>query len=509
MVFVDELTLKQSLKALYGTADHMLKIWFTLKQMGMTVDGVPAIVDTQSPTPSLKRLFSFGSPEGKFYVPFAHTTRFLDMKGDAARSIIQTNIQRWYASDSVVTVNPTNYLSISQNTDNKLEVRPGRTYPAGLGNGDNGFALSENQRVSIPALAFAVWYGRQTPIPSAQDPAAFLLQDLKTSLNLSDAEFQCIFIEAPFSVSTASEKLSDSQIFAICNDFIAAPGSPISAVLNESFTQHTQRLKSMLTLDERPQWLRKTPSTVLKDTITAGAKAILLYGPPRTGKTRAIDLIQSRNSAERTTIQIHDGWTYDHLIQGLQPNTSGQFEWQSGALKRALEEGKKYIVLEEINRTASTQALGEVFSLMEEAYRGPEHKIKLRNGEDFFIPADVTFFLTMNTIDQSTEEVDDALLGRFYSIEFPPRPEDLHSMLEAAGVPAAMAANLKQLFATIQDLYPLGHGYFAQVGPHTDFIQYYVTRIRPVLANHLQTLRPADLTTIDNQVDVLFATANS
>src|SRR5437588_5559257 len=106
MPFVTRDSLERALKRLHGTADHLLKVWLALKQMGMA-QGVPVEVTTASPTPALERLFSYGHPEGDFFVPFAHTRRFKTMKSDAARSIIQTTLRRWRDSGSVVTVDPT------------------------------------------------------------------------------------------------------------------------------------------------------------------------------------------------------------------------------------------------------------------------------------------------------------------------------------------------------------------------------------------------------------------
>ena len=77
-----------------GAAYHMLKIWFVLKAMGLTKSH-SVIIDTSNSTPYLKKLFRSGNENGSFFVPFAHTERFAKMNNDAARSIIQTNIQRW------------------------------------------------------------------------------------------------------------------------------------------------------------------------------------------------------------------------------------------------------------------------------------------------------------------------------------------------------------------------------------------------------------------------------
>jgi len=151
-VYVNEATLRSSVRQLFGTAGHLLKIWFVLKEMGLTTQGDFVDLDTSNSTPALETLFSYGSPSRDFYVPFAHTKRFLTMKHDASRSIIQTTVKRWEDSGSVVTCDPTDFLNIEQRSDGKLRVTTSRSYPLGLGYGESGFAVNDGERVSIPIL---------------------------------------------------------------------------------------------------------------------------------------------------------------------------------------------------------------------------------------------------------------------------------------------------------------------------------------------------------------------
>ena len=121
-----------------------------------------------------------------------------------------------------------------------------------------------------------------------------------------------------------------------------------------------------------------------------------------------------------------------------------------------------------------------------------------------FIPEDTVFFFTMNTIDASTEDVDDALIGRMASVNFPPRIEDLNSILVTAGVIDSDRENIKTVFNTIQSVYPLGHGYFANYKSSSNFLRYYLSRVRPVLCNHFEAFKPELIAQIDNTVDSLF-----
>ena len=499
-MFIAKSTIKEAIYGVRGTANHLLKIWLVLKLMGL--DGqTPVSIDTGNSTPYLKRLFDCGAPDGSFYVPFSHTPRFAFMKSDASRSIIQTTLQRWASSGSVVTCDPSAFLKIENAEDNKLIVKTSRQYPLGLGNGKNGFALEDGERVSIPAELFAVWLFAREDVQEKN--ISELVQDMIELLHLSVAEFKTVFVEKPISIQYQDSQITNAELYDICKH--AFDETPSIEEILEPADAYIRRIKNMVTISEKPTWVQTAPETQLKDLIDNGETAILLYGPPRTGKTRAIDAIVGRGDDARVSIQLHEGWGYENLILGMFPSeNAGTFEWKPGALLSALRARKKYVVLEEINRTNASQALGEVFSLIESAYRGEENGIILPNREKVYIPEDTVVFMTMNTIDASTEDIDDALIGRMASVYFPPRVEDLDSILLTNEIESDTAEKIKEVFNAIQSSYPLGHGYFAGYKAGRDFKQYYLSRVRPVLSNHFDSYKPETLLQIDNVVDSLF-----
>lgn len=508
--FIKPDCLREAISRLVGTAGHMLKVWLVLKHMGLQEGGDHVAIDTSNSTDSLVRLFGCGAPDGRFYVPFAHTPRYMTMKHDASRSIIQTTIQRWASSGSVVTCDPTSFLDINNSPEHGLNVKTARRYPFGLGYGESGFALEDGVRVQIPITAFATWYCRQIEIPITSDLKSFVLDKLLADLNISPAEKELIFVDDSLHIEIGDSMITDEQLFEMCQGMAGSKDVPTVLMQQESYDQYASRVASMTSGLDSPAWLRSDPGAEVRGLVDRGYKAILLYGPPRTGKTRIIDSICSREDPKRATIQIHDGWSYDNLVHGLVPGSDGTWGWQDGPLKKSIEINKKYIVLEEINRTNISQALGEVFSLIEEGYRGPANPITLRDGSPFFIPEDVVFLMTMNTVDKSTEDVDDALIGRLAAIEVPPRVEDLLSILEQNLVEQATRTKLSRLFGSIQSLYPLGHGYFSTLkgNPSDDDVtRHYRFRIRPVLYNFLGDLRSTDLQQIDNLVDELFVSS--
>jgi len=505
--FVSPETLKQAIEQLKGTAGPFFRIWLTLKRMGLS-ETKSVEITTSNATDALKDLFSCGDSEGQFYTPFAPTPSDLFMKGDASRSIIQTNIRQWL--DGTGVKNPTKILAVSERQDpgrgKPLLVRTVRQYPQGLGNGVSGFASRENERVCVPILAFAIWWNRQRAIPPVESDSDYLIQSMLSDLNITSAESACVFIPGDeIYLTTRETKISDTELFMLVSGVAAGPKFEPLAV-SETAEENKSKVHMRKTITDRPKWLNEAPEEQLRRLLASDAKAVLLSGAPRTGKTRAIDQLIPRQRPDRITIQIHDGWGYDQLIEGQIITDNGATEWSSGRLLKAIENNNiKHIVLEEVNRTLLTQSLGEVFSLIEAKYRGVENAIELRSGRRFWIPPDVTLYMTMNTIDKSTEEIDDALLGRLPHVDFAPRVEDLFGMLSAQRLEPRIIDTLCGLFSLIQKYYPLGHGYFADLKPAQHPIPYYVARVRPVLANHLAYSQPEALTHIDDYVDAGFS----
>ena len=68
-MYISKDTLKQAMQDLQGKADHMIKIWLVLKQMGLTPTN-SVYIDTKNSSSALKTLFRSGSSDGRFCIPF-------------------------------------------------------------------------------------------------------------------------------------------------------------------------------------------------------------------------------------------------------------------------------------------------------------------------------------------------------------------------------------------------------------------------------------------------------
>jgi len=116
--------------------------------------------------------------------------------------------------------------------------------------------------------------------------------------------------------------------------------------------------------------------------------------------------------------------------------------------------------------------------------------------------------MTMNTIDKSTEDIDDALFGRIASVEFPPRIEDLATLLDAKKLDSVVSEKIRQLYPAILEVYRLATAILQVLTHPLIFTFYYLTHIRPVLCNYLLSFKPQELSKIDNMVDQLFGASN-
>lgn len=499
--YVDGPTLRKACAELPGTSGTFMFCWFALKAKGLTEEN-PVVIDTTNTTEGLKRLWSWGEPTGKLLFPLSAKSRFRTYAPDSSRSVVQTNVKQWCVG-SGATTNPGKWLDIRQNEDKTYTVSLRHGYGDHLGQGVEGFASADGLSVSIPLLAFAIWYGRQTAIPDGTEPEGFLIKDMLEKLHISRVERECVFRDKPLSgPSYRDTPLTDGEIYellkedsAVNHDTIEEPETP---------AQHIERIGTMQTVSGEYAWLDYDPEAKFQDAVDSGERAIVLVGAPRTGKSRAVRRYaesKGLNEKDVTIIQLHDGWTYNHLMLGQTITKDGSVDWEKGPLLKAIEEKRPFIVLEEANRTRLSEALGELFQALEPAYR--DKPLRLANGEDLVVSPDTTFIFTMNDVDKSTEDIDDALLGRCAVIGFRPRVEALIDMLEDKGIDAGLSSDIRRFFKRVTEEYPLGQGYFAALPDHADVkavTDYYVTRIRPVLESHFSS-EPAVLSGLDKSFD--------
>lgn len=486
--YIDASTLKKAWSQLPGTCGPFMFVWFALKAKGLNEE-TPIIINTKNTDDELTRLWSWGDPQGRFMFPMSGQTRYRLRKKDAGRSVVQTNVKQWM-DKSGATTRPDKWLDIRQTKDKEYSVLLKHGFGNYLGQGTTGLASNDDSRVSIPLAAFSIWYGRQTAIPDGTDARQYLIDRMLTDLHISPIEKECVFVDGiPADISLQNNPLSDQDIYNLFKD----EESEFYETKEKSETsdEHIERVRMVQTIRGDYAWLNYDPAQQLEKVLDSGEKAVLLVGAPRTGKSYAIRQYAKHKgiaAEDMVVIQLHDGWSYSHLMLGQTINEKGAVEWKEGPLLKAVRSGKKLIILEEANRTRLSEALGELFQALEPAYR--EEPITLTDESTLMVPKDVIFVFTMNNVDKSTEDIDDALMGRTATVEFYPRVESLSSMLNAKQLDSTLETATLKLFDKINDEYPLGQGYFASLknGANVrDLTLYYVSHIRPVLDSHFSS----------------------
>lgn len=145
-----------------------------------------------------------------------------------------------------------------------------------------------------------------------------------------------------------------------------------------------------------------------------------------------------------------------------------------------------FFIVDEINRADLSKVLGELMYCLE--YRGFDSKAKFKTlysnlskeknpffkvkGDDyFFIPHNLYFIGTMNTIDRSVESFDFALRRRFFWKEVEPKEEVIKIELSINGFGKEDISYIINIFNTINkqikkefsDQYQIGHSYFLEL----------------------------------------------
>lgn len=153
-------------------------------------------------------------------------------------------------------------------------------------------------------------------------------------------------------------------------------------------------------------------------------KNIILQGSPGVGKTfmakrLAYSIIGKKAKHQILSVQFHQSYSYEDFIEGIRPNSNGEFVLKDGVFKEFVKKAKSdrnnnyYVIIDEINRGNLSKILGELMKLIESDKRDVEDAVLPYSNEQFIVPSNLYIIGTMNTADRSLAMVDYALRRRF------------------------------------------------------------------------------------------------
>jgi hypothetical protein len=272
----------------------------------------------------------------------------------------------------------------------------------------------------------------QQPIPAT---GSEIRTALKSFLGLDDAQASQLF-----------PKLEET-VFPLFDSEDPIPNLNISPEMDQTFFT-----RSRSSLD--------TSAPVVKASVSqsVGAeKNIIFYGPPGTGKSRLANETAKAIGAHTFRVLFHPEFTYGDFVGSYRPvvgyepklkirDRSGKltpkpvsyFEFVPGmmakALRAAFADPTKQVVLiiEEINRGVCAAIFGDLFQLLDRDPSGRSKygidadselmrflafdgvKANIRGNGQLCLPANLSFYATMNTSDQSLFGMDAAFKRRWF-----------------------------------------------------------------------------------------------
>lgn len=296
----------------------------------------------------------------------------------------------------------------------------------------------------------------------------------------------------------------DSNMDESFDDFIAEDG----------WKKYSEAIKNLIPEEERGEnfWdeMSKLLSVVMcqdqevksmKDLLDTGNKAIILWGPPGTGKTYSAEsLVCQELQIDRSKletykfdkekihdegcwdiVQFHPNYTYEDFIGGICPRLDGEtlsYTLKEGIFKKICDtanspenkEKKFILIIDEINRADLSAVFGELMYALE--YRN--RAVVIPNFEKpFVIPDNVYLIGTMNSVDKSLVTFDLALRRRFGFCKVMPNVNVLPLMLVEYCIEKN---NLKEYIDRCEKLnnkvlrklklgedYQIGHAYFSKI----------------------------------------------
>jgi 5-methylcytosine-specific restriction enzyme B len=240
------------------------------------------------------------------------------------------------------------------------------------------------------------------------------------------------------------------------------------------------------------------------------ADNLILFGPPGTGKTYAMQLRMRAaydQGEDFTFVAFHPSYTYEDFVGGLRPvpvkdGAGIGVAFQKGPFITLCEKAhanptlRFTLFIDEINRANVAKVFGELITLIEPSKRviaGSKSNdsdygawVTIPGLHDQFgVPDNLNIVATMNTADRSIAMMDIALRRRFRFQECAPEPHRIEpSLVGNISLPDLLQKLNDRLELLLDRDHAIGHAFFMGIHSLDDLQQVLAQRVIPLLQEY-------------------------